>query len=257
MAPFTRWWKFSRKDSDKAVLVRIDPDRTGQSPGHELAVVTNSKYGFVASRPSAERPWVLRNVSQPDRTSIDSDYCQTTFGYADAAFAIFGIPFVDICSDAGFKVKRIERDEDHVKIEFDYRPKQNQNRLSTDIRGGSIVFLTNHQWAIEGYEVLFDKDVKQTISVEYDGELPKRILSTLHYPDGINEEYLVFTITEYDIGRLSDSDFTLTHFGLPEIGEGATPRSLPWLLPLNIFAVICLAAAIFFRRYASRASRPT
>ena len=165
--------------------------------------------------------------------------------YGRSAYKIFTVPLSEIMADPTFKIKAISRVEsggkDCIKIEYHY-----DNRVEGIGPKNWVILSPEEGWAIRAQrnESTY-YDAWRESEIDYgplrDGvAYPIRIRHQLHSkPDDYIHDY---TFDEFTHGTTPAEEWTLSHYGLPELGRPgsaqASHSAVYWLFGLGLLALI-------------------
>lgn len=139
--------------------------------------------------------------------------------------------------------------KDLMRVDFDYSPK---NIMDSWVRGGWMLLDPSRHWVLTEYQVGFDWEVdgKGTVTATYEyqenGRFPiiKRSLTQYKGITQANKPWETRVLLEFDLYEksLSDSEFTLSAFGLPEPVVAQWFR-IPWAFVIVTGTGIALIVA--------------
>ncbi|MBX6314540.1 MAG: hypothetical protein IRY99_16755 [Isosphaeraceae bacterium] len=231
------------------------------TPG-ELTICVGPKYSFRSIKKAGEAPVLASFSATKDSDALSSRLLD---GFIWAPYWI-GRPFREFTSDPSFSIKsasKIDLDgKEMVKVEFSIKPADPH----VSLRGGWVIFSPADGWAIRRYELSEEiyslktksKRIREDASygdIQYDYQsgrlpLPKRVYKR-HF-NGVS----VFEPTVFEVGPVSEREFTLASVGLPELeqpaGQSRTSRLPFWLFGL---AAVALVVALVLKYTAARVRR--
>ncbi|CAN5664585.1 hypothetical protein BH23PLA1_BH23PLA1_27720 [soil metagenome] len=210
-----------------------------------------SRYSFSLARGSEDKPYTLREFvrSQDEGSEIE-------FAVKQYLFAPCGIEqylLSDLMAEPNFRFLDATEVEEEgrtmIKVEFE-SPDE-----SSYLHSGWFIVSPSDSWTIRRYECFFHPSRKRPFlgTIEYfPGEggvpLPKRIVCL--EPSGLRRECEFGGIKP---GPSRESEFTLTHYGLPEIDTPAVrSRTIPTAYWFFLLAVACLIGALALRHLSAR-----
>ncbi len=208
-----------------------------------------SRNTFSVSR-IGDESWHLErlypNVDPPAGTSNVS-----IFRFASIAYGIYGIPFSEIAKHPTFKLKEVRDEQSEsgrsVVIYFDYLPNPTESKLM----GGFVRCDVNRSFAIVEAKCAFGNSgetVSQNTVYGSEGDfIPKSTLIKTDIGKAIATEKADYQFVS--LKSPSDSEFTLSHFGIPEIQ--ADRNYLIWIC---VAAVITVITIVYVRRLRNRSN---
>ncbi|HWE37480.1 MAG TPA: hypothetical protein VG406_13000 [Isosphaeraceae bacterium] len=227
----------------------------------DTIICKNKEYSFILTYADNSKAPVLKLFGNDldlkrDRTAVTI--------HLHSPFAILGTPVTKMMNDPNFKVKKAAAvsigGDDCIQVDYDYAP--GDDRGYYELRGGSIVFLPDRCWAIRGFRIggvlRTAPSKREPVDPLFIGEVDYR--GTRDSIPLISKVGLFFkgttkdicTFENIDITKKSERDFTLTSFGLPEIGEPSKVvrkgRASYWFFGLAALALIVAVALRWFTR---------
>lgn len=222
-------------------------------------------YVFSIERPISSELFKINRLASGD-SDRSKPMDETIYRQFRASHAINGVLFSTMMDDASFSVQSAqyvqEGSDNLVHVKYDYSPEDDEQML----RGGELWLNPARGWAIDKCRSdYFVEDrpstpASMTCKIEYDSfedgvAIPGRVLIEQRLGGFRIEEELV--IEEFTHGPSSLSEFTLPHYGLPEIDPKtfnkpvARQRSTIFLA-LNGAFIVALIVVILWRRRAKR-----
>jgi hypothetical protein len=224
---------------------------------------SNPKYSFHVTREGKEDgPWVISNVfaSGDAKESIKKSFQWYSYYCVNPCVSLPGIPRADVFREQGFHITGMEQfrsdGREAVRIRFSYTPQAH----SAEPESGWMVLLPEEHWTIMEFEVLYP-NIPRTLhgNITYGDRLGacraiRRFNLTIQNPKS-RDEYL-FETTQVSTCSLSDQDFTLPAFGLPEVTSASVARSRLWFWFIAISGLFLLLG-VFLRRWSRRKQIPS
>jgi hypothetical protein len=253
--------------SNRPEMARVSSESTVSLSGHQQTsqrvICYNKDYSFVLTKENGANDFSIRSLDK-GKAAVSREMQQKLSLYLDAPFQLFIHPLRWIVEQPKFRVlslARILRDgKPMISIEFDC-PIDNNRQGGY---AGKIIVSPNEKWALCQYEYKFKKGKGfRTGSVEYKGTfrgfpIPRHVVhATLELPERRPVSVAAFEFKDLHFDALSEKEFTLTAFGLPELlrvgNARRTSNAASWLI---VAALIALAIAVVFKVAASRLRQP-
>lgn len=224
----------------------------------------NTKYVFFLSR-SAEKPdWLLKTVhvglARPKYK--DETLEEKTRAYLAPHFGVNYIPLLEMVPDDCFRLTRYREKEagGEQLIELDFTLEREtymkkHNRSSCSFVGGKLILDKTRYCCIQSYELYTPEGDRWVGRYSLDEKFPdlpivaKNVWRGSWEPKNVSHHY------EYSIKKIpapSESDFTLSAFGLPEPAGVTWPKSR-WYLWFAAMAAGAFGLGWFLRRKAKPA----
>ncbi len=258
------------KQTEGCAMFLVQGLGSGKPPDEKgLVMCINRRYGFEIRRKTSTSPWAVVNLdvdlkdgmnftlgSPPNEAVVYWSTCPVDFNL------IYNFSWGGI-NDPKFTVHRVtpvpRGDIKTVKVEFDYRSPSDKPVIPS--LKGWVLYDPQRFWVIHEYNTQVEwetTNVKAAATVVYEYEeaadgfpLPKRVTQRFTPVNGVDREHhYEFNLKEADV---SESDFTLSAFGLPEPPEIESTKPMPWYLVLAGIGMVCLGVFFFLRSRAKRA----
>lgn len=275
------WEKHEIRHTGDCALAISQPVPDGKEP-HRARVVGRT-YSFVLTRKTAGRPWILTGFSPGKAADSDEPWVNELM-YRPLTVLAPRERLLELVRDPDFKIvgsREVEAGGDRlVRIDFTNTPKH-VGRETVDglvlfpgrvtLKDGYILLDPSRYWLIREFLVtehegpdlsVKDPNLLAKMSGKYDYKALRDgtpVLSKVVWQcEQAANAAAVGNRHEFDYAITDDlpseSDFTLTAFGLPEPAGEKRPTTTRWFLWATVAGVLCLALAIVFRRWASRRS---
>jgi hypothetical protein len=270
------------RHTDDCALVISQPVPDGKEPHH--ASVVGRTYSFVLTRKTAGRPWILTEFSPGKAADSDEPLSWVNeLMYGPLTVLSPRERLLELVRNPDFKIvgsREVGAGGDRlVRIDFTNTPKYIATRDTVDgmvlfpgrvtLKDGYVLLDPSRYWLIREFLVtahdgpdlsVKDPNLLVTMSGKYDYKalrdgtpvLSKVVWQCEQAASAAavgNRHELDYAITD---NLPSESDFTLTAFGLPEPAGEKRPTTARWFLWATVAGVVCMALAIAFRRLASR-----
>lgn len=222
----------------------------------------NSDYRFVLARNSDTKPWVIQSVTKTDQPSTKTWQLRKEF-CVDLILGPRIYPLPRLVALKGFKCVSVNpettKGEELMRVTFTHTP-EGVNR----VKQGWVVLDPSRYWVIRKCKIETDLGEKKEGKAIWTHEL--------EYREGTNKHpILVKSVCKgkiwqkgqliadpefhasYDCQErpfIPDSEFTLSHYGLPE-PHWLPAKKTPWFLWLGACGIGCLVLAMcvrFFKR---------
>ncbi len=235
--------------------------------------ISNMKYAAEITKSTNANSWLLTKVKRqkPDeqeknkRTVTAIPWLQILGG------SIFVPGWVQ---EPGFHITKVESrngaESALKRLFFFYRPPQaGHSHAPAYVKQGFLDVDPRRYYCITRYDITIQAKTAEGQErgvLEYDdsGELP--VLTSVTQESAgmqdnkgasINSKSVATHQIAYN-GQVSDSEFTLPHYGLPEPSGMITAAPTPWYLWLVVAGAFCIVISIFLRRrWAQSVDRPT
>jgi hypothetical protein len=244
---------FARNAKLKKLIRSFDGELPKGSPASEV-YCKNSKYSFTLRREANDSPYTVSGFTKTDDKDIDETIEAYLEQYLIGPYAVFGLPMSKIMADPSFAIRSVSEatnaGQKLVRIEYDYHP---ENIL---LRSGWVLVRPDKGWALQEYETRFgDRGRTITGTVEYETEkgafVPQRVVQDA--PPFLDTKPFrhTFEFQKIDFRGLPEKEFTLSAFGLPEMGETGTKdyrsHTTAWIFG---GAAVALLVAVIMRKMA-------
>lgn len=222
------------------------------------------RYLFYLMRASKSKPYVIQALSfgKPEDRIKDKDFLSSTYFFraTQASRELWNVPLENVITEPSFTVRGVlERNDGKpiVRVDFDCQApkyKSTFNRAWMDL-------CPAEDWALQAAEYYPEDDLLVSITNEYRPNRNGR-LSLFRYTrrnrdfKAKYDEVIQFTTEELEDRVVPESEFTVTAFGLPELGRSS--RSYYWgpQVYLILGSVSLFGLAVLSRWAARRLSRP-
>lgn len=173
---------------------------------------------------------------------------------------ISGTPLKDLIADPAFVLNDIEsvieNGQELIKFHFSYPAQKNR----PEYKKAFVTLIPEYDWALKNAEHTIGNH-RVNIDIEYElnkESIPtiKKYSRTLHFPKEKVDEFYEMTFDDVSYDAIPESNFTLTHFGLPE-PKAAMPVQVESRMHLWLIggAVLLFTSAIGLRWAAVRSNR--
>jgi hypothetical protein len=284
-APDERFVFELRPDMARVVIERqYAADKTAPTR-KDAAICYNRDYMFQLKKEGEKSAFFLSSFSWNKAADPDEGARRTRReidGYLNAPFTLAYTPISELFAYEGFSVGNVSRVGDgpgeRLRVEFDTGPVAKPRTR----RRGWFIVSPAEAWVLCSFESMLGPRMIKRGTITYSGTqdgvpLPKQAVythETLADPgqkappkkispgspgannyDGPGTAVETYDFDELTIASMPDADFTLTAFGLPEVGAAA--RRAPGNLALWLFGLACaaMAAAVALRAAAARLRR--
>ena len=257
--------EFAESGESRFVRLRIEAASNPNNLFVEEVWGQNLKYQFRLQKLAPDDPFAIKDYVQPSKSDDDSAtgrYNARCGVYLNASHTIIGEPLSTLLDDPGFTItetKRVEHQgKDMIRIAFQCTDKM---KVDWTIRSGSLIVCPAEGWPIYRWDALRGKiGVPAWSEVEYsepivEVALPRRVHTEITGDASAGKHDFFFD--NIGVAQLPEGDFTLSAFGMPEVGSVKTlgDRSLAfWFFGFAAFALI---VAVILRRLATRQTTPT
>jgi len=252
------------------VVRQMGPERTSEivieivpATSKEFASVRNGSYFFEIERTSKNAPWSIRTFVEREHGSPPLSEQLAAYGHAvripTDGLRLYNKYLSDMLDEPGFAITSVERrDEGVVRLEFLF----DGSLPNFPLTRGWVDLDTKHLFVIREY----DSEAKWpdgtgtlhgTFDYSIDPDGFPRVTSVMRSHSSSNgiTPFDVVHATDFDLSRtipVSESDFTLSAFGLPE-PPGPSRRFLPtslffWTTALLLVGLLSLMAAARLNR---------
>ncbi len=256
-----------RRGSDRQ-QVEVQRPGPGTDPAGFRSVVNNTcnRYAFQLQRRRHDTTgWTLTRFEN-GRTDWWPPTGRVTFDLVWALASGPGVlhhghvPLAEMFDDPTFRLTpAADPVADRARIGFTYNPASAKGDRGP-FRAGHIDFAPDRNWVVTGYE--FDgewanaKGRVTAVTEERPGGGVTLTVRTL----GPTGQPVATSVSRYDpvvLDRLTDDDFSLSAFGLPEPVRGGSSRHTPVSVWLLVAAGVVAAAAVLFRWLRQRTTNLT
>ena len=223
----------------------------------------NDDYSFVLKKNAADGKFSVASIVNSSEEKFKNEKRRM----ADQLLRYLGAPFYlevfrmsPLISAKNFSIRSVSRvrvgTREMLKAEFEVRP--SQKILGAVSLDGWFTVSPSEAWVLHEYEFA-EGDFSVHGSIEYGGMqagvpvLRRFTQARTKQGKPLNAQTYDFEVIEN--ADVPDQDFTLSAFGLPEVGRPTGRRSgsaAPWLIA---FSVLALAAAVVFKMASARARR--
>ena len=203
----------------------------GASRSRFTTIGINNRYMFNLERVSESAPYVVRGIEfgQPAKAIASLRAHVAFFGARDGPTSLLGVSLEEFVGDPDFRIKEISQTADAGKpctrVEFEYHSPKRKH----DLTNAWVTFSHTEDWALLAAEYNPREDWRASIRNEYRVNRSGRVaLYRRQYlsrfsKEKIDENYQ-FTFDELEDRAEPESTFTLSHFGLPEPSDPASPH---------------------------------
>jgi hypothetical protein len=229
--------------------------------GEARVTAENSKYGFHIEKREEGKPWMVDFVGQPANVSekIENGGVRSAIQFTTKVGDLY-LP--DVLAKPTFKINSIEKRTgaagELVAVTFENRePASQRSPEGRTIKDGSFVLNPQRHWAVEEYQVRVEmRDgrieywTKKTVfRDEPSGSADPLTSRTTYGPDPMSVNYYDdWNFDKFNHNHVPESEFTLSAFGLPEVGAPSLfAQGRLWMV-LVASGVVCIVIAIVVRR---------
>lgn len=181
-----------------------------------------------------------------------------------ASFALKGLRFQSLMEDPSFAIREVAPVERNgkscLRVVFDLEIKK-PSPPHPRYRSGWIVVFPEDHWAIQEARLgaVGEPDGYFTMTVDYSGErparapMPSRVSFQYEPSDTARKSMEVYEARGVQLARPSRDEFTLSYYGVPDVGKPAQRRSR-YSTPLIFIglALLALVLSVVLKRAASR-----
>lgn len=254
------------KQSGKNVLLILEPyvikgAAVQDRPDVETEVTcVNEQYAFRLARPADNSPWAL-TLLRRDPEYLRNWLRQGGEDLGTAGWTLDGFLLGDFLRDPGFHITGVEHVDRNgracIQVDFDFS--QGHSAIATGLRGGSLVFDPARHWVQVYNEIRIrygEKDAIERTTFDYlDHPSGRPLLRRNEIVRTGNLPETELWSWEYAIdvdSPVSDKDFTMSAFGLPEpaLPSEGPARLLGWVLIL--FSIPLFLLVQWLRRRSRR-----
>lgn len=213
----------------------------------------DGKSSFTLRRDRGKETYVLASLG------ADQDLRRTlklrVDQFVDAPSRLFGSRISELMTDPRFTIRKVsamgEENGPLFKIDFTH---EDPRKLR---RSGWFLVDPNRHWAVTKYECRCQQDGGHDFldreEIEYTEPAPSRSLAVKRVVSEFSVYRDEFVFDDFAFGPVPASDFTLTAFGLPELGRPGARGNPTWtVLFLVLLAAVSAACAILLARAARR-----
>jgi len=248
-------YKFNVDHDSGKFEVHLDEQRASATSSMEAVYSTNSHYAFRLRRDRSEDRWSLVGVDRAKRVQYDDTFMHRMGQFLFASFCIDEYVGRRVLGSDGFaftKVTSFER-QGHQLLKLDFKLKSNPTLF---FDSGWVVVSPDDGWATMESECYrpgrknrpFRRVVEYSRPIER-MLIPRRVTVT----DPGESVVSVIEFEELQPEATSEREFTLLHYGLPEIDQTGRRRHVEsviyWLTGL---AVGALLISLVLRRVGTR-----
>ena len=247
---------FARNGNLKKLVRSFEGELPKGAPASEV-YCGNSKYTFTLRREAKESPFIVSGFGKPDDEDIDETIEAYVEQYLIASHAVFGMRISTIMADPSFSIQKASEvtqgGQKLIRVDYDYQPEK------ILLRSGWVLVCPEKGWALQEYETQIGnrgRRIKGTVEFEREEKgiaVPRRVteeappfLDTQPFQHTFEFEKIVFR-------GIPEKEFTLSAFGLPEMGETGIKdyrsHTVVWILG---GAAVALLAAVIMRKMATR-----
>ena len=236
----------------------------GEPTYRELAFCRNSKYAFELRKDAPDQTWFVDNYSQNLREADNNMLHQIRLPAIPLfALVVFGKFLPDWYREETFSIKHVDWDEQpsrrRVAVKFEYQwPAGKTHKYAYWPRSGTLFLRPDLLWSIEEFQVEMVDDVdsskkefhwsQENALKELSDGFPAVVMAT-QSANSVTEGRVetTWTFTRFEQTVVPERQFTLSAFGLPEIG-GSPSWGRGWWIVLNAVAILCILLGIVIRR---------
>lgn len=229
------------------------------------------RYVFQAMRASSGSKFSLQRAYPRQAPTFDS---MERYAYRNlnASHAVLGVPISQLLDHPSFRVLSVKGDERDgrqlVHVRYDFQP-----GVDLLLRSGELWLSPEEGWAIRESRTLYtfpDADSKMgeaTTLIDYDRmeegvAIPSRTVIDQRFGKISTREE--FTIERFEHKRVSADEFTLAHYGIPEmsvesawvaadvVNEDSRTSLRMWLVVSNVVLLVLMLALGWLRKRSSR-----
>lgn len=185
---------------------------------------------FEISKQTLDGPFMIAGFGDLIQQQLERYHLRYCRPIAQAPTHIFGMSMRAIIGDPATRISAISQveDGDHRLVEVAFE----LNRDTFKFHRATVRFLPEEEWIVKGYDLLYEGQYTTGVSTAtYSGQVeyatpagatypfPSRVRIEVRQPP--NDPVLVEDATTREVvfDRISDKQFTLAHFGLPELGN--------------------------------------
>jgi len=236
---------------------RVEPNSNGKfQTEREL---TNDKYAAKIMKPRPDAAWVLT-----EHKATGSDTAAYSRNVTLPWTALANVQFTEWLRDPAVSLTRVERPGGSiVRLHFELKEVAGKKPISDLLRSGYIDFNEERNHCVLGYRMHNKSqfsEFDETCLCEYKSSpgIPSLQKVTIDSPDIRSAKFGNFgsrAVYQYDIQYntdISDDEFWLSHYGLPEpfgvVRETKTPRYVWFLIAAGVFAVLAVGLRMLSQR---------
>ena len=254
---------------------KVHPSRRARIPV-EVVRGINSRYEFRIHR-SKDRPFQLDAIERVGKGP--SDVGPYTFPYArslSAAWILHLHPFREWLKIDGFSVESVDPIVSSggnilvkIRAKYDAAERKKSARDPDESFTADVLLDPENHWCIRSVDYIYYNvkgkegvyNLPKRMSIEYgphiDGmPVPRLVTEVREYPP---ESGLAGIVTDKSFisgvqktGTVSEDQFTLSRFGLPEPPGLEWKRPIRWYLWVGLAGIVCLILGEGFRRFRRR-----
>jgi hypothetical protein len=269
------------KRKNERVLAEIEDVNAGSR-----VFCINPSYSFQlkdAQKSNTDLKWMIVDAgpNYASSASLPSRIDGMSYGIFSSPTHIAGLPLHHLLGSNGFIIGGIEEcleidGHSCVRIKFDYSPTAGETLLSDSVLDatfagppaitGQVTVLPELGWLIVGSDIKATynivgkgktKPVHSVTKIDYDlGSQPDKVYFPIRFsqtivnPNNQLSAKIDCTVNDLSTEKLSDSEFMLGAYGLPELTLRPKPVQFGWYALM--FATVCIAFAIILWWYNSR-----
>jgi hypothetical protein len=214
-----------RRNGESALVELRRADAPAQSKSVGIGGL-NPRYVFSLGREDDSKPWTVKGMypkAKDDFPGVRTGVEWYLYYCTNPCTGLIGTPLIDLVRKAEYTIKTVEPVEHQgrrcARVEFAYTPpKGSENTL----RSGWVILAPDEHWALEEFEMTFSNPRTIRGTVRYgdrvgDCRSVQKFVTQINNP--LSSEEIVYECHKVDVCRLSESDFTLPAFGLPEFDK--------------------------------------
>lgn len=230
----------------------------------------NSNYAFSLRRATEKSPWVVTGVAKrADAQAFETltESAERGTGSIHQVLRVWNRDLSELLQQTTFQVNRASRDTSsgHEWVTVDFQTAEPTKRVADTtfpIQSGTLTFDPSHSWCMRGATLHIrvpqhEDDVRVEVTYrDADASKPpipeRYVQKTEARYTGKSRPVHYLLVREFRLDEPSsfpsDSEFTLSAFGLPE-PYGAPPVhfGMPWFLWVAVAGLGCLVVGIGFR----------
>ncbi len=228
-------------------------------PGKVFAV--NDQYRFELNKNKPEGFWAVKRfepkVEGKNQTNLANVvYTYKSVMYSDVFFnPNFPSP-LNLFSFSGTTVQNMETNESGI-VTVTWTIEDPDNELDAGAARGEISFDPSRDWLLTGWKFPLPDGVRigeNSDIREIDGmfiPFKQEVRGTV---GGVVVDSITHTFSKLEFGQYPQTEFTLTAFGISEIGtESGSKPNFPWLMTILIgFGIVAIAGGFLVKRFKNR-----
>ncbi|MGL4554988.1 MAG: hypothetical protein ACRC33_27795 [Gemmataceae bacterium] len=225
----------------------------------------NPRYVFNLKRKSKESPYLIHYHGQTDRFGLVAEVRRA----AQTPCCFLGLPLSRWLTEPSFRFEGVKPDEGALKLVGRFIPEEGDVVDEREVLAKKwdaeilprvpfqfeLVVRPDLHWCIQSARATY-KHAVESVAITYqagpDGyPVPKDVVTRNQGNDGFDRTTKV-VFQDFASKRTPATEFTLTHYGLPELDVPEPRQNLLWVV-FAVAGVLALGAAWWLRHYVRRA----